>query len=232
MKATKPGVFLAGIPYAGVIFDMDGTLIESTEADFLAWKWVFADFGHELSFQDYMPMLGIRSTDLLHYKLHLEGDVLQQALAKKMAYFREIAEGNGIHPVPYVEEFLKQVRSYPIKTALATSSRREKMYLLMEKLGWLHYFDAVVTGEEVHHGKPAPDIFLQAAERLGIAPVDCVVLEDAANGVAAAKHAQMTCIAITTTHSAEQLQQADLVVDSYEHADLRDWCQLIKSPAL
>jgi HAD superfamily hydrolase (TIGR01509 family) len=161
----------------------------------------------------------------------LTGDVLQQALHQKMAYFREIVNGNGIRPVPFVESFLQQVRAYPVKIALATSSRREKMQLLIEKMGWHHFFDAIVTGEEVHHGKPAPDIFLQAAERLGLSPAECVVIEDAASGVAAAKNAHMKCVAITTTHSAEQLWQADLVVDSYEHADLKDWCQLIKAHA-
>jgi beta-phosphoglucomutase family hydrolase len=226
MKENHVQAATAVLPVEGVIFDMDGTLLESTQADYLAWKWVFADFDYDLSFQDYMPMLGIRSADLLRHKLQLSGDTLQNALTKKMAYFREIVNGNGIHPVPYVELFLQHVRSFPVRIALATSSRKEKMQLLMEKMEWLHFFDAIVTGEEVHHGKPAPDIFLLAAERLGLPPSSCIVFEDAASGVAAAKKAQMKCVAITTTHSAEQLAQADLVVDSYEHADLKDWCRL------
>jgi HAD superfamily hydrolase (TIGR01509 family) len=203
---------------------MDGTLIESTEADYLAWKMLFADFGYEFSFQEYMPMLGIKSVDVIGSKFQLTGDALQQALNKKMAYFREIVTGNGIRTVPFALAFLQSLKSYPVKIALATSSRREKMKMLMEKVEMMPYFDIIVTGEEVHHGKPAPDIFLQAAEKLGITPDKCVVVEDAANGVAAAKNANMKCIAITTTHEAEQLQKADLVVDSYEKVDFGEWC--------
>lgn len=213
------------LPYEGVILDMDGTLIESTEADYLAWKWLFADFGQPFTFQEYMPLLGIKSADVLHYKLRLNGDALHQALQKKMDYFKEIVEDNGIRTVPFAPSFLKSLQAYPVKVALATSSRRHKMQLLMEKAELLNYFDAIVTGEEVHHGKPAPDIFIQAAQKLGMTPDKCVVIEDAANGVAAAKKAHMKCVAITTTHSAEQLLYADLIVDSFEKADFKDWCR-------
>jgi beta-phosphoglucomutase family hydrolase len=212
------------LPYSGVILDMDGTLIESTEADYLAWKWLFADYNQVFTFQEYIPLLGIKSVDVLHHKLQLNGEELRQALNKKMSYFREVVEDNGIRPVPFAHSFLKSLQDYPVKVALATSSRREKMQLLMEKMEFLYFFDVIVTGEEVHHGKPAPDIFIQAAEKLGIPPEKCVVIEDAANGVAAAKNAHMKCVAITTTHSAEQLLYADLVVDTFEKADLADWC--------
>jgi beta-phosphoglucomutase family hydrolase len=213
------------LPYSGVILDMDGTLIESTEADYLAWKWLFADYNQEFSFQEYMPLLGIKSADVLHHKLQLNGEELTQALRSKMNYFREVVEDNGIRAVPFAQSFLRSLKDYPVKVALATSSRREKMQLLMEKVEFLNYFDVIVTGEEVHHGKPAPDIFLQAAQKLGVPPDKCVVIEDATNGVAAAKNAQMKCIAITTTHLAEQLLYADLVVDSFENADFAEWCR-------
>jgi beta-phosphoglucomutase family hydrolase len=213
------------LPYSGVILDMDGTLIESTEADYLAWKWLFADYNQAFTFQEYMPLLGIKSIDVLHHKLQLNGEALHQALHKKMSYFKEVVEDNGIRPVPFAQSFLKSLQDYPVKVALATSSRREKMQLLMEKVEFLNYFDVIVTGEEVHHGKPAPDIFIQAAQKLDIPPDKCVVIEDATNGVAAAKNAHMKCIAITTTHSAEQLLYADLVVDTFEKADFADWCR-------
>ena len=215
---------IATFPFTAVILDMDGTLIESTEADYLAWKMLFADFGFDFSFQEYMPMLGIKSVDVIGSRLQLSGDDLQQALNKKMAYFKEIVTDNGIRTVPFALEMVQSLKQYPVKIALATSSRREKMKLLMEKVKMLPYFDVIVTGEEVHNGKPAPDIFLKAAAQLGVSPDKCVVLEDAANGVAAAKNANMKCIAITTTHSAEQLTKADLVVDSYEKVDFLEWC--------
>lgn len=212
-----------------VIFDMDGTLIESTEADYLAWKWLFEDYNHSLSFHDYMPMLGIKSVDVIKSRLDLTPEEMNKALQQKMAYFKEVVANNGIRTVPFVNELLKGFKKYPVHMALATSSRKEKMRLLMEKLNLLQYFDVIVTGEEVKRGKPAPDIFLQAAERLQVLPEACVVVEDTVHGVAAAKNANMKCVAIATTHTADLLQQADLVIDTFEKADLKDWCSLFGS---
>ena len=215
------------VPFEGVILDMDGTLIESTEADYLAWKRVFADYNIALPFEDYMPMLGMRSVDLVKQKLAHSKDAPETILQRKMDYFKEIAVQKGIKTVPFAMALLQNLKQYPVRIALATSSRREKMKLAMENVGMLSYFDVIVTGDEVHNGKPAPDIFILAAKRLQLPPHKCLVIEDAANGVMAAKSAHMKCIAITTTHEAGRLQQADLVIDSYENVDFKNWCALL-----
>jgi beta-phosphoglucomutase family hydrolase len=207
------------LPFKGIIFDMDGTLIASTEADYLAWKKTFADHGRNLTYESYYPLLGIKSADVAKKELKLEGEEVDLALAKKLEYFEEIIETKGIDPIPFAQDLLKKLRKQPIKMALATSSRKMKMKLVMEKLDFLQYFDAVVTGEEVHHSKPAPDIFLLAAKRLGLSTQDCIVIEDAASGVAAAKSAGMKCIAITTTHKEEDLEHADLIIHSFKEID-------------
>lgn len=215
------------LPFEGVILDMDGTLIESTEADFLAWKWLFADYNVSFTFQEYIPLLGIKSADVMQARLQLHGDALKNALKKKMEYFKEVVASNGIKPVPFADAFLKNLKTYPVQIALATSSRREKMHLLMEKVNLLQYFDVLVAGEEVQRGKPAPDIFIQAARHMQLDAGKCIVIEDAANGIAAAKSAGMKCIAITTTHAANQLQQADLIIDTFEHANITEWSSLM-----
>jgi len=219
------------LPYEGVILDMDGTLIESTEADFLAWKWLFADYNRSFTFQEYMPLLGIKSADVIQARLDLQGDELKNALQRKMNYFKEVVANNGIRTVPFAEAFLKSLKNYHVQIALATSSRREKMGLLMEKVGLLKYFDVIITGEEVQRGKPAPDIFIHAARTMLLNADKCVVIEDAVNGVAAAKNAGMKCIAITTTHSADQLRQADMVIDTFENANFQNWCSFLYSNA-
>src|SRR5690349_13917259 len=86
--------------FRGVIFDMDGTLIESTEADYLAWKRLFAEHNKELSFEDYFPLIGMKSAVVVETKLLLEGEKAKVALAKKMDYFSEIVSGSGIKTVP------------------------------------------------------------------------------------------------------------------------------------
>jgi beta-phosphoglucomutase family hydrolase len=217
------------LPFEGIILDMDGTLIESTEADYLAWKWLFAHYNKPFTFQQYQPLLGIKSADVIKTQLQLHGEELTYALKKKMDYFKEVVANNGIRTVPFAEALLQNLKKYPVQIALATSSRREKMRLLMEKFGFLPYFDIMVTGEEVQRGKPAPDIFTKAAQQMQLTPNKCVVIEDAANGVTAAKSAHMKCVAITTTHTADLLQHADLVIDTFENADLKEWCTILSS---
>ena len=216
------------LPFKGVIFDMDGTLIASTEADFLAWKSTFTDYGRELTYDTYFPMLGMKSQDVIKKILKLNGEEVDQALSRKMAHFEEIINMNGIEPIPHAEDLLKKLHHLPIKIALATSSRKMKMKLVMKKLDFLKYFDEAVTGEEVHNSKPHPDIFLLAAKKLNLPPEDCVVVEDAASGVTAAKSAGMKCIAITTTHNKAQLEHADVVIDTFEEIDFEHLCSTVR----
>lgn len=220
------------LPFKGVIFDMDGTLIASTEADFLAWKRTFADNGKDLTYETYFPLLGMKSADVIAKELKLEGKEVDRALADKLVYFKEIMETKGIDPIPFAEELLKTVRKLPVQMALATSSRRMKMKMVMEKLNFLQYFDEIVTGEEVFNSKPAPDIFLRAAEKLKLHATECIVIEDASTGVTAAKSAGMTCIAITTTHSKDQLQHADLVIDTFKEINFENLCNVIQGKKL
>lgn len=213
----------ASIPYKGVIFDMDGTLIESTEADYRAWERVFNDYGRQLSYSDYVPLLGVRSANVITDHLGFtEEKEVTRILKEKFDYFVEYIHQNPIEPVTAAEVFLKNLSKYPVKIGLATSSRKEKMQMVLEQLNFRQYFETVVTGEEVKNSKPAPDIFLKAAERLGLQPEECIVFEDGPVGVAAAKSANMKCIAITATHSADQLTYADVIIDSYEDLELKD----------
>jgi len=210
----------AELPFKGVIFDMDGTLIVSTEADYLAWEKVFDNYGKKLTYQDYQPILGVRSADVIKKYLGITGEEdVKRILREKYDFFVEVITANPIKPVHAAETFLKSLKNYPVKVALATSSRNEKVQMVLKQLDFLQYFNAVVTGNEVEHSKPAPDIFLKAAERLGLSAKDCFVVEDGPIGVAAAKNAKMKCVAITETHEADKLQQADIVIESYQDAD-------------
>lgn len=211
------------LAFKGVIFDMDGTLLESTEADYRAWEKVFNNYNLDLPFEKYAPMLGVKSADVIRNEIGFKDEQdVKRILKEKFDYFVEYVNENPIKPVFAAETFLKSLAQYPIKVALATSSRQEKMQMVLKQLNFMQYFDAIVTGNEVTHGKPAPDIFLLAAKRLELDPADCIVIEDGPIGVAAAKSANMKCVAITETHHAVQLQQADLVIDTYEHADIRE----------
>ncbi|GAI34174.1 unnamed protein product, partial [marine sediment metagenome] len=109
-----------------------------------------------------------------------------------------------------------------VKMALASSTPMENIRLITGSLGIANCFQAIVTGHEVTEGKPSPQVFLLAAQRLGVEPENCVVVEDAVAGVTAAKRAGMHCLAITNTHPKQSLKQADLIVDSLEAVTVND----------
>jgi HAD superfamily hydrolase (TIGR01509 family) len=156
---------------------------------------------------------------------------IQMALTQKLVFFHEYIAENGIYPVPYADVFLKQIKQLNIPVALATSSRKAKMEMVMTKVELVTLFDAIVTGGDVKNGKPSPDIFIKAAEKLGVRPQDCIVFEDASNGVKAAKNAFMKCIALSSTQSPESLWEADLVIDSFKDLSFPQLCERLKESA-
>ena len=210
-------------PFKAIIFDMDGTLLESTEADYMAWEKVFKAYGRDLTYQSYVPLLGIRSVDVIRNILGFSNETdVARVLIEKYERFVDYVNEHPVKPVVATDDFLQHLSKYDVQVGLATSSRQQKTMLLLQRLDFLKYFNAIVTGEQVQNSKPAPDIFLRAAEKLNIDPQHCLVIEDGPIGVAAAKSAGMKCIAITTTHPAEKLQQADWIIDSYEGADITE----------
>jgi HAD superfamily hydrolase (TIGR01509 family) len=175
-----------------------------------------------LTYEDYLPLLGIKSAEVVRTILKvLEVDEANKCLITKSNYFNEVVKERGLKAVQGAKEFLEEVRKLPVKVALATSSRKDKMRMVLAAVGFEHLFDELVSGDEVTKSKPEPDIFLHAAKKLGVTAEQCIVVEDAVNGVTAAKKAGMKCIAITTTHTKELLKDADIVIDSYEGSDLR-----------
>ena len=221
--ATQPLKNNNSTDIQAIIFDMDGTLLESTEADYLAWEKIFERYDNKLTYEKYVTMLGIRSADVIRDFLGFTdaGDV-SRILVEKFNCFVEVVNEKPVKPVDSADKILKAAHASHLKVALATSSRKEKMQLLLTQLDFLQYFHATVTGEEVERSKPAPDIFLKAAERLGIPPANCVVVEDGPIGITAAKKAGMKCIAITATTEPAKLQEADLVIESYDDIDLEE----------
>ena len=197
----------------GVIFDLDGVLVDSEEFICRAAVAMFAEHGGKVLPEDFRPFVGTGENRYLGGVAEKHGFKLDIERGKARTYeiYGEIIKGK-LRPLPGAREFTAECRQRGLQTALATSADRIKMTLSLGEIGLPEAaFDAIVTGSEVARKKPAPDIFLLAAERLSLAPAECLVVEDAVNGVAAARSAGAKCLALLTTFPAEKLSGADFL---------------------
>jgi beta-phosphoglucomutase len=204
---------------AGVIFDMDGVLLESEEFICRAATKMFAEHGLAVKPRDFDPFVGTGEDRYIGGVAETYGLKLNLPEAKKRTYeiYFELIRGK-LKPLAGVREFINTCRKLGKKIAVASSADLKKVQANLREINlpW-DTFDAVITAEDVVHKKPAPDIFLLAARRLDIEAHKCLVVEDAINGVAAAKAAGCRCLALTTTFKPEQLAAADWVAPDLAH---------------
>jgi beta-phosphoglucomutase len=195
----------------GVIFDMDGVLVDSEPFICKAGCMAYAELGLQVKAVDFVPFVGMGENRYLGgvaEKYHFPVDIDK---IKKRTYdiYLEIIR-RALEPLPGVHEFIGRCRTLGKKIAVASSADRRKVEGNLRQIGlaW-ESFDTVVCGEDVVHKKPDPEIFLLAAKRIGLPATECLVVEDAVSGVAAIKAAKARCLALTTSFSHEQLAGAD-----------------------
>jgi len=200
-----------------VLWDMDGVIADTAPFHFLAWQKVAQDRGIAFTEDDFRDTFGKRNPEIIAEKFSkdISPQEIDSLARRKEELFRRIAT-QSIKPFPGVLNLLLSLRSAEWKMALVSSTPVENIELITHSLEITGLFDTTVADRDVLRGKPDPEGFLLAAERLGVAPSSCVVIEDAIAGVRAAKNAGMKCIAVTNTHPAERLKEADRVVDSLE----------------
>jgi HAD superfamily hydrolase (TIGR01509 family) len=180
---AKPGL---------VIFDCDGVLVDSERASFEVAREMAAGLGIELTFAQNAPYFGTRDSDMFEdlaakHGVALPEGFLERVEARKMARYRQ-----GVPVIPGALHAVRRIAAAGLPLCVASSATVERTRVKLEPIGLLEFFgDHVFTAYDVARGKPAPDIFLHAAERMGVAPADCVVIEDAAAGVRAGIDAGM-----------------------------------------
>jgi beta-phosphoglucomutase family hydrolase len=206
-----------------VIWDMDGVIADSGPYHLAAWQEIFGPRGVKFTAGDFEHSFGLRNDNIIRNTL---GKGITQAevdniAGEKEVTFRRLARGR-IKPLPGALELLKSLQKEGLRMAIASSTPAENIELVTGTLGIAGYFQVIVNGHEVSEGKPSPKVFLLAAQRLGVKPANCLVIEDAVAGVAAAKRAGMYCLAVTNTHSRRKLAEADLIVDSLEKVTIKD----------
>jgi beta-phosphoglucomutase len=197
--------------FRAVIFDMDGVLVDSESFISRAAMMMFAERGLAVKAQDFEPFVGMGESRYIGgvaEKYHYKADI-NDLKHRTYDIYLEIIKGS-LKPLPGVFEFIAQCRANGLKLAVASSADMRKVRGNLQEIGLpFEKFDAVIAGEDVTNKKPAPDIFLLAASRIGVPSKDCLVVEDAISGVAAAKAAGAMCLAITSSFTRQQLAAAD-----------------------
>ncbi len=217
-------------PFA-VLWDMDGVLVDSAPYHFRAWKETFATEGVTFDEAAFRRTFGQRNDTIIADVLG--PDVPPERVAAlgdaKEARYRALIALEGITPLPGARSWLQRLHERGIPQAVASSAPRANVEAVLKALHWEHFFQAIVSAEDVARGKPDPGAFLLAAQRLGMPPQRCIVVEDAPAGIEAAHRAGMRSIALSTTHPPHTLKLADRVVPSLEALPLDALDRLIAS---
>ncbi len=196
----------------GVIFDLDGVLVDTVPLHFKAWQNVFAGYGKDLSFQEYKTKVdGIPTEAGVKAILpQAAGEQLKAIVAQKREQFMLLLKENSVEVHPDALSLVKKLKERRIPLAVISSSKNCRFILDIARLD--DFFTVVVSTDEVVRGKPHPDIFLAAAEKLNIDTAECVVVEDAVLGVKAARAAGAKCVGVDRYHDSSRLAEADLIV--------------------
>lgn len=206
---------MARMPRLAVIFDMDGVLIDSYMAHFAGWSQMYEELDVPYSEQEFAADFGRTSRDILQRRFgdKLADGRIRELDQRKEALFRDSLRANFTE-MDGALELIDSLTADGFLLAVGSSAPPENIDLCLEMLGRRAAFGAVVTGLDVTRGKPDPQVFLTAAERLDVPPQWCAVIEDAVHGIEAANRAGMASIALTGTANHGQLSNAQLIVDN------------------
>ena len=186
------------MPPRAVLWDLDGTLVDSEEYHWLAWRDSMAAEGVTLTHEQFLKTFGLRNDAIVPQWIPGASTerIERIADAKEQLYRRLVREG-GLAPLPGAAEWTQQLAADGWRQAIASSAPRENIDTVLQAIGLASPFQALVSAEEVTVGKPDPQVFLTAAARLGSAPAQSIVVEDAAAGIEAARRAGMPSIGVS-----------------------------------
>ncbi len=204
---------MTGTAPRAVLWDLDGTLIDSMPYHWIAWNDVLQPLGFHFSVESFAPTVGLRNEEIVRDFLKLDrsqAEIEQVVLAKEVRY-RTILRERGLPLLPGVEQWLKTLRAAGWRHAIVTSAPRLNVDATMTATHLDQLVDTIVCAEDVINGKPHPEPFLLAADRLSVAPAHCIVVEDASLGLEAGRRAGMKTIGVLTTHAT---LEANVVVRS------------------
>ncbi len=207
-----------------VIFDMDGVLTDSEPLINEAAVAMFRERGVPVAPEDFLPFVGTGENRYIGGVAEKHGVTLDIDEAKRRTYEIYLAlVPTRLHAFPGAVDKAREIRAAGVRLAVASSADRVKIEANLRQIGLPpEWWDAVISAEDAVHKKPAPDLFLAAARKLGAEPSECVVIEDAVNGVQAALAARMRCVAVAQTFPAERLAAATLVRGTVAEVSMMD----------
>ncbi|MBV9788942.1 MAG: HAD family phosphatase [Chloroflexi bacterium] len=186
----------------GVLWDVDGTLIDSGDYHWLAWHETMVAEGFDLSRDRFAATFGWRNDSIL--RDWLGADLTEAEIARigdvKEARYRELMHERGVQPLPGVRRWLEALHAAGWRQAVASSAPRLNVEAILAALEIAHFFEAITSAEDVQRGKPDPQVFLVAAEKLGLPPERCIVVEDAPAGVEGGRRAGMATVGVLWSH--------------------------------
>lgn len=190
-----------------LIFDMDGTIVDNMAVHTAVWLEILADLGTNITASEFQATVAGRTNfETLRELVNPQMDAAEAneiSLTKEARYRQRYAP--FLQPMPGLLSLLKRARQADMKLAVATAAGTDNINFIMNGLKLWDQFDVVVGADDVERGKPHPDLFLLAAERLAMPPQNCLVFEDALTGIEAARRAGMAAIAVTTSHNINEL---------------------------
>jgi HAD superfamily hydrolase (TIGR01509 family) len=201
-----------------VLWDMDGTLIDSEEFHWISWRDAVANEGIAITREQFLSSFGQRNDSIIPQWLGAATtpERIQRIANAKEELYRDLVRKKGISPLPGVANWVRRLHEQGWLQAIASAAPRPNIEVVLEALGAAHRFQAIVSAEDVHRGKPDPEVYLTAASRVGVPPGSCVVVEDAAAGIEGARSAGMRSIGVS--HNGKNLA-ADVVVQSLDLLD-------------
>ena len=200
----------------GVLFDMDGVLVDSEPYICKAAIMMFKEMGVSVKPEDFHPFVGMGENRYIGGVAENHGIKVDIEKVKARTYeiYEQIVKGN-LSPLPGTHEFIAECKKRGFRLALATSADRIKMDVNLREIGLTpDTFQYIVTGLDVENKKPFPDIYLKAAEMIGLDPRECLVVEDAVSGIKAGKAAGCRCLGVTSSFDARVLAEADWICGS------------------
>jgi len=201
--------------YKAVLFDMDGVIVDSEPLHVAAFQATLKNYGYSLSDEQYKQHFAGK-TDEAGFKQYFDfiGETvdLPVIMDKKATAYLELA-ADRLVPYPGVIDFIKSLAEQGTPLALVTGSLRAEAEVTLKTFGLTGFFSSIVAAEDISRSKPSPEGYLKGARALRAMPSDCIVIEDAPSGVKAARAAGMRCLAVTTTHTKEELREATAITD-------------------